>query len=476
MGIKPIGFNRKRLSLPSLERSPNSLIREISISGALIKGVKMKKLNLLFLIFCLLAANNLPQKFKINGYLKNYYLQENNHNLKDYFGNAFGGELKITNKISKNFSFAIAGYFSSFINTNISKNSLDPITKKNSRYVKGLVDLTDLNKKFIANLGDVYLKYHQKNFLMKIGRFKINTPFLNPANCKMIPNIFQGIYLSKKINTNILSFIFINAVWPKGTPHFRSLKNSLGYGYGEGVEPVKEKVKGDYYENISTNGLYVLGYKNFFKKNKFQFWDYYAQNLFNLAYIRNTYKKNFNKFKIIAGVEYGNEKAVGNGGNADVTKTYMKKNEKTQLYGIEIGSGFKNSLFTFNYNYVTNQGRFMFPREWGKMHIFTFQHLESTEGNGGWHAWCVKYIQKIKKFKIETDFGKYYLASINNHLLNKYIMPSFAQFSFELKTKYKNIDFESLFSRKYSLNSVSEKVAFAKVNMNLFRMILKYNF
>ena len=44
MGIKPIGFNRKRLSLPSLERNPNSLIREISISGALIKGVKMKKL------------------------------------------------------------------------------------------------------------------------------------------------------------------------------------------------------------------------------------------------------------------------------------------------------------------------------------------------------------------------------------------------------------------------------------------------
>ena len=358
----------------------------------------------------------------------------------------------------------------------MSKNSLDSTTKKNSRYVKGLVNLTDLDKKSIANLGYIYLRYKTKNFLVKLGRFKINTPFLNPANCKMIPNIFQGIYLNKKVNSNIFSFAFINGVWPKGTPHFRSLKNSLGYGYGEGVEPLKTKVKGDYYENISTNGLYILGYKNIFKNNKFQFWNYYAQNLFNLAYITNIYKKNINKFKLIAGVEYGNEKSIGNGGNDDVKKTYMLKDEKTQLYGIKIGSGFKNSLFTLNYNYVNNTGRFMFPREWGKMHIFTYQHLESTEGNGGWHAWCLKYIQKIQKVKIETDFGKYYLASISNHLLNKYIMPSFAQFSIELKSKYKNINFETLFTRKYSLNNVSSEVAFGKVNMNLFRIILNYNF
>ena len=72
----------------------------------------MKKLHLLLLISsCLLAANKTSQNIKISGHLKNYYLQENNHNLKDYYGNALGGELKLTNKISKNFSFAIAGFF-----------------------------------------------------------------------------------------------------------------------------------------------------------------------------------------------------------------------------------------------------------------------------------------------------------------------------------------------------------------------------
>ncbi len=433
----------------------------------------MKKLSFLVLTSGLLIANNLSQNFKINGYLKNYYLQENNHNLKDYYGDALGGELKLNKKLSNNFSFAIAGYFSTYLTTNVSKDSIDSTTRKNSRYVKGLVDLTDLDKRSVINLGDIYFQYKNKNFVAKAGRFKINTPFLNPANCKMIPNIFQGIFVKK----NNFIFSFINAAWPKGTPHFRSLKNSLGYGYGQGVEPVKQKVKGNYYENINTNGLYVLGYKKSINNNYFQFWNYYAQNLFNLAYVRNIYNQRIDDFKLIFGIEYGNERTVGNGGNDDIKKTYMRKGEKTQLYGFKIGEGYKKSLITFNYNYVKNSGRLMFPREWGKMHVFTFQHLESTEGNGGWHSWCVKFKQKIKKFQIQTDFGKYYLASINNHLLNKYVMPSFSQFSFEIKTKYnKNLDLETLFTRKYSLDNVSENIAFTKVNMNIFRIILNYYF
>jgi len=436
----------------------------------------MKRALTFFLISSSLLIAKNPQNLSISGYLKNYYLQENNHNLKNYYGDALGGELKINHKISHNFSFGIAGYFSTYLTTNVSKTSIDSVTKKNSRYVKGLVDLTDLDKKSVVNLGDVYLKYKNKNLMFELGRFKIKTPFLNPADCKMIPNIFQGIYLNKKGKFGIFSFAFINGVWPKGTPHFRSLKNSLGYGYGQGVEPLKEKVKGNYYGNISSDGLYVVGYKNLYKNNNFQFWNYYAQNLFNLAYFRNVFNKKINKFKIIFGMEYADEKAEGNGGNSDVKKTYMRKDEKTQLYGMQIGSEFKKSKLLFNYNYVNDSGRFMFPREWGKMHIFTYQHLESTEGNGGWHAWCIKYIQKVNKFKIETDFGKYYLASINNHLLNKYVMPSFGQFSMEVKTKYKNMDVETLFTRKYSLNNVSDSVAFGKVNMNIFRIILNYNF
>ncbi len=86
----------------------------------------------------------------------------------------------------------------------------------------------------------------------------------------MIPNIFQGIFVKK---SNFI-FSFINAVWTKGTPHFRSLKNSLAYGYEQGVEPIKQKVKGNYYENINTNGLYVLGYKKLINNNYFQFWNY----------------------------------------------------------------------------------------------------------------------------------------------------------------------------------------------------------
>ena len=435
----------------------------------------MKKITLLIFSFLLVFAN-ITNNFQINGYLKNYYLQEDNNNLKNYFGDALGGNLGVTKKISPNIIFHTGAYFSTFLNTNISNKSIDPTVYKNSRYVKGLVDLTNLDKKALINLGDIYFKYYRKNFSITIGRFKINTPFLNPTNARMIPNIFQGIWGIKKRNSNVFQFAFINAVWSRGMPHFRSLKNSLGYGYGEGVEPLNQKVKGNYYQNISTNGLYILSYKNLFKNNKFQFWNYYAQNLFNLVDIKNMFKKRISEFKTIFGIEYANEKAVGNGGNNDVKKTYMRKDEKTQLYGIKIGGGFKRSLFTFNYNYVNDTGRFLFPREWGKMKTFTYQYLESTEGNGGWHSWVIKYEQKIKKINFETDYGKYYLSSINNHLLNKNIMPSFAQFSIGLKTKYKKINFETLFTRKYVLNSLAPQIAFGKVNMNIFRVILKYNF
>ena len=50
----------------------------------------------------------------------------------------------------------------------------------------------------------------------------------------------------------------------------------------------------------------------------------------------------------------------------------------------------KNTDISINYNYIFNQDRFTFPREWGREPFFTFLPRERMEGTADSHAIALK--------------------------------------------------------------------------------------
>ncbi|WP_373399401.1 hypothetical protein V8V91_06675 [Algoriphagus halophilus] len=58
--------------------------------------------------------------------------------------------------------------------------------------------------------------------------------------------------------------------------------------------------------------------------------------------------------------------AIGDGGNPDPAKAYILPGEKSSAFGMRAGLSWSHSKWTLNYLGFSDQGRFLFPREWGR--------------------------------------------------------------------------------------------------------------
>lgn len=462
----------------------------------------------------LFAASDLSAAFKegkASGQIRYYFMDEDNRNdTRDYFGSAIGGKLKYETAPLYGIKAGAAFYHTQFINRNVSATSTQSGTgtpAKNSRYVAGLVDSTDLNNRDVTLLGEAYLEYQVSKTKATVGRMKLSTPFINPQDGRMIPTLAQGAWIdSKEMKDFTVNLGFINAFAVRNTPDWKSVGNSIGQGgYDMGSAPLPGTTATPYaYNNgnTSSNGVYIasLAYGGI-KNTKLELWDYYVDNIFNIAYFEGNYDRRYGDFRVVAGAQYMAENEVGDGGNsednvanatsAQKAKSLMLKGERSESYGAKAGLGYRDGLLALAVTKTTNKGRFIFPREWGKEPFFTFQKRERTEGSGGATAWLLTYDQDFKSVGLDglsgtIGYGRYYKPDVKNAILNKYGMPSYAQFNVDVFYKFKGalkgLELEYLMARKYATGETYESGAnpynytFKKVDMAIHNLILNYNF
>ncbi|MFA6144813.1 MAG: OprD family outer membrane porin [Sulfuricurvum sp.] len=444
----------------------------------------------------LFAGSDLSSAFqegKVSGQIRYDYMDENNKgNLKDYYGSAVGGYLKYETGALEGFKAGAAIYAATYLSDDVSSTNTESTAgKKGSRYVAGLMDASDLDKNEIMNLGEAYISYQKSKTKATVGRMKLNTPFINPEDGRMIPTFEQGIWVtSKDIQNYELQAGYINAFWNRSTSDWKSVQDSFGYGYPQGKAPTGANA--NYGSgNIDTNGVYVasIAYSGI-ADTKLELWDYYIQNIFNLGYFEGNYNKQFGNFRVLAGAQYISEQEVGNGGNDDRTKAYMDHGEKSETYGAKAGIGYTDTLLTLASTTTTDEGRFLFPREWGKEPLFTFQKRERSDGSGGSDAWLVTLDQDFKAIgldglSLKVGYGRYHKPDAKNATLNKFGIPSYAQTNIDLfytfKGPLKGLVVEYLFTKKSAIGNTyetptSSTYVFTKNDMNIQNLILNYNF
>lgn len=422
---------------------------------------------------------------KFEGHLRYFFsATDNNGDLTDYYANAAGGGIRYETGKFHGLQFGVSGFF--IFNVGSSDMIVrDPSTNQPNRYEIGLFDIEDPNnKKDIDRLEEFYVKYTLRKSYLRYGRQLINTPFINLQDGRMRPTGVEGFWFEmNEVKKLSLEGGWLYAISPRSTVKWYDTNESVGL-YPSGVSTSGKK--SDYAGHIRSEGVFMLGLK--YRPTEWlslSMWDLYFEDVMNSALIQaDVNKKMNNNTTFIGGLQAVKQDAINYGGNKDADKTYIDKNAQSLAYSARIGIQKKRYGVLLNYTHITGEGRYLMPREWGRDPFYTFMPRERNEGFGGVHAMNATFSVNFPKQRIKTSLtgGYFQMPDIKNYELNKYALPSYAQFNADIRYRFegmfKGLDAQFLFVAKINQGNLynDPKSEFNKVNMELYNLVLNYHF
>jgi len=420
-----------------------------------------------------------------HGHFRYFFMNtQNQQGLTDYYANAAGGGIRYETAKFHGFQLAVSGFYIFNIgSSNFTKP--DSTTGQYSRYETALFDVTDpSNKKDLDRLEEFYLKYNLKNSNVVFGRQLINTPFINLQDGRMRPTGVEGVWVEmNEIKNTKVEGGWLYSISPRGTVKWYDVGESIGV-YPGGVNI--DGTKSGYSHNIESKGVAVLGITtNISKKIKLQGWNMFTENVFNTAMLQADVNFTPNDVaNFFAAAQFIRQDAVNDGGNANPSKTYFTKGQKSITFGGKFG--WKNKLWetSINYNRITADGRYLVPREWGREPFFTFMPRERNDGVGDVDAIMAKVNFNIPKARLKTSLaaGYYKLPDVKDYRLNKYGLPSYTQVNADVRYSFaglmKGLEAQLLVVGKINEGETynSKKFEFNKVNIMLYNFVLNYHF
>ncbi len=247
--------------------------------------------SLLILLFAgnSFAANSFDDAFKqasTSGQLRIGYISV----APDVAGNptttgaAFGGEIKMETAKWNRLQFAIAPYFVEKMDA----LSGDATTNKLN------TDFLDANSQAFVYLGEAYINYAFNNGSVRIGRQKLDNPFINTDDIRMFSNTFNASWLNVEISKALTLEAGIVSSWAG----FDSATATSGQ---------------DKFKTASNDGVTALGL-NYKQSENFsgQAWYYSFDKSYSLLYA----DVNYTAGNLELGAQFGNYTEANNSGIA----------------------------------------------------------------------------------------------------------------------------------------------------------------
>lgn len=435
------------------------------------------------------TSKSLQSLFKFgqfSGSARYYFMAtDNKGSLSNFYANAFGMGIGYESAKIKGFQAGLSGYFiDNLYSSDFTK--LDSSTKQGSRYELAQFNvLNPATKTMMSRLEEVYLKYTYKKSFIKFGKQDFKSPFINPQDGRMRPTMVEGAILDfNEIQKLKITSAWLHGIAPRGTIDWFSIKETIGL-FGTGTNPDGSKSPSP--NQISTKGIFLLAATySFTSNNKIQLLNQYVENVFNtsLAQAEGSIAINAHR-NILYGVQYIEQHAANNGGNANQTLAYLPKGSLARTFGGHLGIEWPKKWQAFiNYNRITKDGRFLMPREWGREPFFTYMPRERNEGCGDVQAINLVANKTFanSRLKIEYSYGHYYLPNIKNIALNKYGMPSYFQTNLDIRCQFKGyfkgIDAQFLYAYKGKIGNTynQDKSIINRVNMSSYNLVLNFHF
>ncbi|ERM82304.1 hypothetical protein P872_18620 [Rhodonellum psychrophilum GCM71 = DSM 17998] len=422
------------------------------------------------------------EKGKFDIHFRSFYMQTINQGaLTDYSTLAVGAGLGYLSPAWKGFQVGFSGFFV----FQLFENNLtiaDPTTGAGNRYEVVLYDMHDPeNARDLDRLEEFFISYQKKNFKAIFGRQKVNSPMLNEQDNRMRPNIFSGLSIYHKSKKWESMGAWLTSVAIRGTVDWYKMDDSFGV-YSFGRNPFGEP--SGYKGNITTKGLAMAGVKYNNNGLSLQGWNYFAENVFNLNFVQGDYAHDLGEKKLLVGLQGFYQTAVNQGGNQDPKKAYILPNEKPSGLGAKLGLQSGKQEVSINFLGFMGQGRFLFPREWGREQFYVSLPRERFEGSGDVKAWTLKYKTELpmKGTKLEFGASKVNHSDIEKYAANKYGIPSYYHFTGALNYKFRGyldgLDGQILIVNKTAQDfaAVSDAYRINRVDLWNLNVTLDYRF
>jgi hypothetical protein len=418
---------------------------------------------------------------------RNFFMATlNQGDLLDSYANGIGAGMHYKSRPWKGFHAGLGGFFIFNLFSSDMQAREERAGNAPNRYEIGLFDVENpKNKTDLDRLEELYVAYDYKSFSAQVGRLVLNTPYINPQDGRMRPTVQEGLLLKfAPVRLKIeLEAAYLWGISPRSTVRFAPVGHTIGL-YPQGVRT--DGKRNDYLGHQHSKGIFYgdLKYKPL-KGLELRLFNQYVENIFNTALFQIEYlPKKKNGTAPIFGFQYHLQNKVGNGGNPDPELAYYEGQQKAQVLSSRIGLAYQNHTLMLNYSHITDDGRFLAPREWGRDPFYTFLPRERNEGLGGVHAATVNYrsVWWDKKFIFSVGYGYYQLPDVRNFRLNKYGMPSYHQLNLDLRYKFhkflQGLESQLLIVHKRNAGETYQDLRFVfnKVNMTNFNFVLNYHF
>lgn len=422
-----------------------------------------------------------PPKGRLSGQWRTFYLGTyNKGDLKDFNALATGGRLKYVYPFGEHIKAGGALYTS--FNLGIQDLAIpDATTGKLSRYELGLFDVEHPSDRLVVIPGELFLQFSSEKHDLTLGRMKIVSPFINPEDGRMIPTLEQGLwYTYSSENLDKLHFGVFNAIAPRSAGQFFNIGESIGK-YPAGRNP--DGTPSQYPDHTHADFVALLGAEiNAGDHLVLKGWNYYTDNIFNTVYITPSFRLNDGGSQLT--LEWLHQDRVGTGGNSMERQRYFS-DESSNIIGAQWRMKWKQSVVTIGYDHILKGGRFLFPREWGRESLFSFQKRERSEGTANNHALLVSYDHTLKwsSHALQTilSVGHHWKPAVTDAEDNKYALPDYTQINLDLfyqSEETRRLKPELLLVYKASHGNFPENPNFLinKVDMFQVNFVVNYNF
>lgn len=361
--------------------------------------------------------------------------------------------------------------------------SLDPITGMSNRYEILLFDVHHPeNHKDMDRLEEFYISYETPGVSAWFGRHHFESPLLNASDNRLRPNLFSGVSLEWNKDKFTWKSAWFTHVISRGSLEWVPVEESFGF-YATGRNPLG----GDenYHHHIHSKGIGALGLEWTEAAWKAKSWTYLSEGVFAISLLQAEGEADLGLGpNLVWGVQGFRESAVGNGGNPETKYAYILPDEKSSAVGLRAGLKWPHSKWTVNYLGISNQGRFLFPREWGREQFFASLPRERFEGLGGVHAIMTQYERQIVDDRLRVAIGASHVKTpdIHNVELNKYGIPSYLHFSgladYRFQGFFQGLDLQLLVVAKKETyqREIPLEYVINRVDMMNFNLILDYRF
>ena len=404
--------------------------------------------------------------------------------LSDYYANATSVALGYTSNKHKKVIVGISGF--SFFNLGSSNmQHIDALSNQPNRYEIGLFDIDHPGDySHPARLDEIYVRLNLKKEQVRFGRQFINTPLINEQDGRLRGTSVGGLYMeSTRFKNTTIYAAWLTEISPRSTTEWYRVSSSIGVN-SQGVSPTG--IKANYRNHVATNGVGFIGVKiRVFPTVEWQVWDYVIDNVMNTVFTQLNYNRSLKKDKkIVLAGQVIKQTAINNGGHFNQEFAYTPKGAQALTFGGKLALQTKQCEWSINFNSITKQGRYVFPREWGRDPFFTFLQRERNEGSGGSRAIAMKfdYISKNKTTQLALGVSYVTMPDVMNFALNKYGLPSYFQWNSSLKYDFKKwlpgLEGQLLMVVKTKTGETYQqpKYEINKVNLLLTNLIINYHF